>query len=474
MRKGFQYIVLLFSLTIGLAQQADPYKQYTYYDGLPSDNVLEIGQDSLGLIYLRTDKGNSVFNGGEFSDLESLPNLSFVSSRDSLPPALTEVLADRSVNVAFRDLQGSWWVGSKSAGLWYFPANSDAGRDVFIQYVGLNNDREEFPGSQLVVPHQYETLTIGYASPDYTALGRLQFRYKIEGVHQGWVLTRDNKVQFTALPHGENYSFSVAVQNTDGSWSEPALLTMEFQQAFYQSRLFFGLMGILILSLIWASTRWFFKRRANWAKMNTQLMELEGQALQSQMNPHFVFNSLNSIQSFVSSGDELKAEVYLAKFSDLLRKTLESSKSSRISLSQEISMLERYLELESMRFENRLNCKLEGDEKVEADLIQVPAMLIQPFVENAIVHGIGPKPEGGEVIVSFDMADAKTLRCRVKDNGVGRNKSQNSLHRSMGTDIVRRRLELIDPNNKGQVEYIDHVDQQQQPKGTEVIIRIPV
>ncbi|WP_146090710.1 sensor histidine kinase [Aureitalea marina] len=450
------------------------HKQYTYYDGLPSDNVLEIGQDSLGLIYIKSDKGTSLFNGGEFSDLTEEPALNFISKTDSLAVSLYNVLADRTVNVTFMDLQGSWWVGTEGSGLWYFPTGNSGKQNVFIQYIGLNNDREEFPGSQLTIPHQYETLTIGYASPDYTALGRQQFRYKIEGVHQDWVLTRDNKVQFTALPHGETYTFSVAVQDAGGNWSEPATLAMKFEQAFYQSRMFFGLIGVLVIALIWASTRWFFKRQANWAKMNTQLMELEGQALQSQMNPHFVFNSLNSIQSFVSSGDELKAEVYLAKFSDLLRKTLESSKKTRIPLSDEINMLERYLELESMRFGDRLNYSLEVDEKLETDLIQVPAMLIQPFVENAIVHGIGPKPSGGEVKVSFDKVDDKTLLCRVKDNGVGRNKTQNTLHQSMGTDIVRRRLELMGPNENGQVEYIDLVDEKEQSKGTEVIIRIPL
>ena len=457
---------------IGHAQQPTPAKQYTYFDGLPSDRIEAIGQDSLGLIYLKTDKRYSVFNGKQFDDLneDQISTIRWDDQLDSLPNHIQVKVDGLALTTSYIDKQNSWWLGTSDQGLWYFPGGNSPPRELFIQYIGLNNDRREFPEADLVIPYHYETLTIGYVYPDYTTMGRLQYRYQIEGVHEDWVVTRDQKVQFTALPHGETYRFSVAVQLADGNWSSPKVLTMKFEQAFYRSAWFLTLIGLLILICIWALTRSYFKRKAHVAQLNTQLQQLEGQALQSQMNPHFVFNSLNSIQSFVSSGDELKAEVYLAKFSDLLRKTLESSSSERISLAEEINMLNRYLELESMRFGDRLKYNITTEQGLETDLIKVPAMLIQPFVENAIVHGIGPRPEGGEVKVHFEMKDDSLLRCSVIDNGVGRAAKNNGIHQSMGTDIVKRRLELLGNSHGTPIRYNDLKD----PTGTEVFIEIPV
>ena len=133
-------------------------------------------------------------------------------------------------------------------------------------------------------------------------------------------------------------------------------------------------------------------------------------------------------------------------------------------------MLNRYLELESMRFGDRLKYNITTEQGLETDLIKVPAMLIQPFVENAIVHGIGPRPEGGEVKVHFEMKDDSLLRCSVIDNGVGRAAKNNGIHQSMGTDIVKRRLELLGNSHGTPIRYNDLKD----PTGTEVFIEIPV
>ena len=203
-------------------------------------------------------------------------------------------------------------------------------------------------------------------------------------------------------------------------------------------------------------------------------MQLESKALQSQMNQHFVFNSLNSIQSFITNGNILSSGIYLAKFSKLLRKILNNSSEAACSLSKEIEYLELYLELEKLRFGKKLNYTIAVEKTLEKDLIKIPPMLIQPFIENAIIHGITPRKEGGTIHISILPQSLKTLKCIVKDNGVGRQKNKNKLHPSLGTDIVLKRLDLLSNNKIQHIDYVDLKDHNGHPDGTKVTFLIPI
>ncbi len=206
----------------------------------------------------------------------------------------------------------------------------------------------------------------------------------------------------------------------------------------------------------------------------------EVSALRAQMNPHFIFNSLNSIQHLILNDNRVSALKYLSKFGKLTRNVLESSIETQSVLSKEIELLKSYLELESLRFEGVFSYEIKVDENLDPDMAEIPLFLVQPYVENAILHGLLPKKKGKKLLtISFER-EKNNIICTIEDNGVGRLKAQKtSLHphaqkKSRGMEITGKRLELLGQSQPGKnsVEIIDLFDNKGNPSGTKVIIRI--
>ena len=217
-----------------------------------------------------------------------------------------------------------------------------------------------------------------------------------------------------------------------------------------------------------------------------QATGLQLKALRAQMNPHFVFNALNSVQNFITSKDPSLAAKYLAQFAHLMRQSLENSDLEIISLEKEIEFLRNYLDINvNLRFENKLAYKIYVDEEIEEDIYGVPTMIVQPYVENAIEHGIRPKQKG-LIKIEFKLKDDDTILCVVEDDGVGRQKAIEvqspsghiNSHKSLGTKITQERLEIL--NNKNSeiqevVKIIDLYDKESgKPCGTRVEVLIPI
>jgi tetratricopeptide (TPR) repeat protein len=204
-------------------------------------------------------------------------------------------------------------------------------------------------------------------------------------------------------------------------------------------------------------------------------------SLRSQMNPHFIFNCLNSIKLYAVENNQDAATGYLGKFSRLMRLVLENSKSDRITLKQEIETLQLYMEMEAMRFKEKLRYEIIMADNVDMDYIEIPPMLIQPYIENAIWHGLMPKEEGGTIVVSFACQD-NNLEITVTDNGVGRARaaalrSKSAIaHKSFGMTITHQRIELINQMYKTNMSVIvkDLHDGQGNATGTEIRIDIPI
>lgn len=177
-------------------------------------------------------------------------------------------------------------------------------------------------------------------------------------------------------------------------------------------------------------------------------MELEQQQYRSQMNPHFIFNCLNSIQHYIVHNDVIAANKYLSEFASLMRKTLENNKLHAISLQQEIDYLNSYLMLEQMRFENKFTYEITCDKNINTVDTQILPMVIQPFAENAIVHGLCYLEKDGKLSVSFEKQN-DYLVCKIDDNGIGRTASQsikkesNRKHISQGMELIEKRLALV-------------------------------
>lgn len=207
--------------------------------------------------------------------------------------------------------------------------------------------------------------------------------------------------------------------------------------------------------------------------------QTENQLLRAQMNPHFIFNSLNAIQSFVAGNKSALGEEYLADFAKLMRAILENSSKEMVNLSNELESLSIYLKLERLRFEEKFDYTIHVDPEVEVDLIEVPPLLIQPFVENAILHGIMSKPEAGHINISIQETDSQLI-CTVTDDGIGREASakldKKKKHKSMGLEVTKNRLAMLSEELgiTGGVEISDIKDDDGASGGTSVKVIIPI
>ena len=214
--------------------------------------------------------------------------------------------------------------------------------------------------------------------------------------------------------------------------------------------------------------------------LQKELAEYEQKALHLQMNPHFVFNCLGSISSFIVQNGTDSAIKYLSKFSKLMRLTLEYSKESLIPIDKEIESLQNYLELEQLRFNQVFNFSITKNPEIEDDMA-LPPLLLQPFVENAIIHGLIPKKELGQIDIYFDLKD-QSLICTITDNGIGFEKSKElkeqsvSIHKSMALDITKKRLEMMEnvTNKTSQLDIEEITDENGKSVGTRVVLKLPI
>ncbi|GJM35718.1 MAG: hypothetical protein DHS20C18_47190 [Saprospiraceae bacterium] len=213
-------------------------------------------------------------------------------------------------------------------------------------------------------------------------------------------------------------------------------------------------------------------------RQQTRRLKAEMEALRAQINPHFMSNSLNAIEGLVNTGNTKAAAKYLVHFSRLTRQILNGSRSATTSLANELKTLEHFLALEQLRFRDKLTFEIQLAPEVMADQVQVPAMVLQPYVENAILHGIKPKAEGGHVHISAHT-EGKILVCSIEDNGIGRDKSRALKkasvfqHKSMGMQITEERLKAMGRIKGSQISIQDLKDDSGIANGTKVTIRLP-
>jgi uncharacterized membrane protein YciS (DUF1049 family) len=267
-------------------------------------------------------------------------------------------------------------------------------------------------------------------------------------------------------------------------------------QVTYQNRLIQYILGagFLILSLIAGIFYLNFKRKqkenlllTNEIKLQesefqSKLAETEMTALRAQMNPHFIFNCLNSIKLFTLQNNADAASNYLTKFSKLIRLVLENSRSEKVTLENELTMLQLYMEMEAMRFNEKVQFKINIDEEIDAHFIHIPPLLLQPYIENAIWHGLMHKEEGGTVLLDLTMKNDNMLQVTITDDGIGRTaaaalKSKSATkNKSFGLKMTSERIGLINQLYKSdtQVRIEDLVDDKGEATGTKVIIDISV
>lgn len=343
------------------------------------------------------------------------------------------------------------------------------------------SDKEFLPLSdaKIQLNHNQRFIDIEFIGLDYVLPGKINYSYMLEGLDDDWVDNADRRyARYSALRPGE-YNFRVRAIKPDGEWEESSQsISFIINPPFWLTWWFISL-GLITSGLMLILV---YKYRTHNMRKEFQLKmyDVELKALRSQMNPHFIFNSINSIQYYILNKSPQQAYSYLAKFSNLMRRILQNSKINYITLEEEMESLNLYLELESIRMEGELIYSIEVDPNINQTSTYIPSMLIQPYVENAILHGLLNK-EGEKKIHIRVKKEITHLYCEIEDNGIGRvkakeyNKNRTNKHESTAMKTTKDRLEILNRKSSGKlnINIVDKHDLEGNATGTKVQIFIP-
>jgi len=446
---------------------------FTTKDGLSNNIIYSLIDDGMGYLWLSSNLGINRFNKNThivntYSVDDGLQSSEFNFGAD---------LIDSNHNIYMGGMKGFNVFNPQKIN------NKDYKADLCISSLYVNKVGNIYNinfGDTVYFEPSLNSFEIKYTKLNFKNSAKELFRHQLINYEPTWINTSGNiaKATYTNLPAG-TYLFSLQSADKFGVWNtKPYLLTIIVKEYWYKTIWFISAVIIFLLLIIIGVIRMRFQRVKFKSEVEKQIYQLEKQSLRLQMNPHFVFNTLNSIQSFILNNDKEESISYLSKFSKLMRSILNNSSESIISLESEIEMLKHYIVLEQLRFDNGFDFKIEVDKGIDKEFIGIPGMLIQIYVENAIIHGLSPlKDRRGFLKISFKIKD-NMLKCTIKDNGVGRefhkNKSE-SIHVSKGMLISKKRLEILNRKTEESPMFIeDLVDNNGKGIGTKVILLIDI
>ena len=385
--------------------------------------------------------------------------------------------------VGFYEMQDGRWLTNSSAEVFSFDpgsirTNLDLTPDVRICGFRvfekpLYIDSFLYQNKRVTLPHDENFITIEFSTLDFADVRQTNYAYRLTGINKDWIRTiSEQKVEYTDLKPGA-YLFEVKAEQGDGysdTTSFPILIRPPWWGTWW-----FRISALLALGGV---GYWMFKKRIHRIRQQSELRhrvaEMEMKALRAQMNPHFIFNCLSSIDNLIQTEQKEKATDYLAKFALLLRAILENSKANSIPCWKDLEALRLYLELETLRWEDQINCHLHVDPQIQDGDYKVPPLVIQPFVENAIHHGLLNKLDGLKKLDIDVHMEGHRIKYTITDNGVGRAqaaayKMLNKLSRdSYGVQMTNERIGLFNQHTNGSVKITDLYDQASRPSGTMV------
>ncbi len=457
---------------------------YTENDGLPNNTVYAVIADTNGMLWCSSNNG--IFS---FNPVTRAVQLTF-TVKDGLP-------GDEFNRYHFIKLPDSRIAFGGVDGYTIFNP-LDIENDVFqptiaLTGININNVPADFGSAgspfngainsldEITLDHNHNFLTFEFAALEYNITEKLQYRYMLENLDRTWVHAKNiNIATYTKIPPG-HYVLKIDATNTVGRWSKNfKTLKIVIEPPFWQTWWFIALLIVATAAFVYFMIRYRIGiiRREERQKLEfeREASELKAQALRAQMNPHFIFNCLNSIKACIQEDNKIQAINYLTSFSKLIRSMLNNVE-QEIALSEELETCRLYTQLEALRFSSKIKCEFDVEKDLNLRSIFVPPLILQPFIENAIWHGILPK-DGGIVTVSV-IRKNQAIECIIDDNGIGRemamrNKSQTtSTYESKGMKLVKNRLNLYNSihNKGGSIEVIDKKDKNNNPQGTIVIVK---
>lgn len=376
-------------------------------------------------------------------------------------------------NAIYEDLESNIWIGTASGLAKIDPSYQNelfssvapelhiTGIRLFMEEFDYGRFDSEFIDgsdvpSSISLPYDQNHITFDFIGINLKNPTSVLYEYRLLGSNSSWSpLSKTNYATYSDLSPGE-YDFEVRATNKNYNWSETKGLHIIIHSPFWYTWWFISLMIIAIMMILIA----IFQARIRSIKQKQEneklsyknrLLFLEQQSLNASMNRHFIFNSLNSIQYFINSSDKISANKYLSSFAKLIRKNLDSSTSNNfiVTLQEEIERIELYLTLEKMRFQEKFDYELKVSSSLDTESIEIPSMILQPFVENSIIHGVLPLEQKGHIQINI-FEELGEVVFEVIDDGIGiettLKKKKDSIagdHESKGMEITNRRIELL-------------------------------
>ncbi len=462
--------------------------------GLASDLTFLIEFDQKGNAWIGSEQGVDRIEFGEMNNIEQIKHF----GQDE---GFKGVETNR--NASCIDKDGNIWFGTIAGLMKYNPKNET--KNTRAPKLSLSNvtlfyedlaQTEKYKASitdwhklanPLILNHDENHISFTFKGINQKNPEKVYYQYTLEGFDIDWSPESEKSdATYSNLPPGA-FSFKVRAGNEDDVWTaEPMEFTFTITPPFWKTSLFIigstGL-GALVLTLLIAIRIRIIKkkirREQKAIEIERTMLELEQKALRLQMNPHFIFNSINSVQAFILRNDQKSARYYLAKFSKLMRQTLENSRNQSITISDEISSLKNYLELENFGRSTPFKYTIEVGKEIDPDNVLIPAILLQPFAENAIIHGFKKLDRVGNLDIKFS-AENDTLTCEITDNGIGRSEAKKQKaqieqqHKSAALVVTQERLNIL--NNNGSQKGFEIVDIMKNDVafGTTVILRMPL
>jgi len=348
------------------------------------------------------------------------------------------------------------------------------------------NDRDTLVQKYYQLPYDHNKISLKFNSNGFQSNQHVVYQYRVQQLDSAWHIIPSNTdfVNFNSLPSG-TYTFELKAQNISAKnpvFATP--ITFSITKPFWETWWFYLLISLIAVAVLWFYFKWRLKQKEaqriaeiDKILVDKKITNLRLENLRSQMNPHFIFNALNSIQDYIISNEKELASSYLVKFSRLIRMYLDFSQQNEITLAEELSALNLYLELEKVRFEEELEYNITIDERLKTNQIKVPSLFIQPYVENALKHGLLHKRKNRKLKVDINKMKGNQLQITVEDNGIGRKKSekikrQNQQHKPFATKANEERVHLLKNKLKREItiKVEDLEDQNHLPLGTKVVI----
>ena len=356
---------------------------------------------------------------------------------------------------------------------------------LIINEIQINGKRREVNQLKELNPDEND-IAINFSTLAFVPNESYSVSYKINNSEWKTLDLNDKNLKLYSLASG-NYTIQLAIKH-DNLKIDLQTIQFEIKKPFWLKPLFLFGFGFVFLGLIYT----FYKLQILKLEKRNQLLlekvnleknlnQSKLKAIKSQMNPHFFYNALNTIQSFILSNDKKQAVSYLSKFSNLTRTILEMTEKETISIAEEVKTLGLYLDIEKARFEEDFNYQILVDDEIDAENIKIPTMLLQPYVENAVKHGLLHK-QGEKAVTIHFQKETEHIKISIDDNGIGRQKStelnaiKNKNHNSFATEAMQNRVNLLNQYNQKNIsiQYIDKTNLNNQSTGTTVVFEIPI